>query len=138
MKSNNKQTSKQAIPEATIEFHKEELQAFYKEALASFMSQETPGYSETFYIHVLRYYMPEFMKKTYGKHKMGVGIFTMEGFEYKHYSSKHVIHERSNSRGNFCMRSLKYLTLQYINQKYDVQEEIKSNIKKENKKQSKG
>ena len=123
-------SSKNEIAKAVIELYKTKADQFYTHALASFMSQETSGDRETFHLHALRHYMPTFMKRTYERHKMNVGIFTMEGFEYKNYSSKHAIREHSNRRGNVCMQSLKYLTLQFINRKHNVQEEIKKRKQK--------
>ena len=53
-----------------------------------------------------------------------MGVFTMEGFEYKNYSSKQAIREHSNRRGNVCHQSLKFLTLQFILKHHEVQKEI--------------
>ena len=75
--------------------------------------------------------MPVFLERTHDAHKLGVGVFTMEGFEYKNYSSKHAIREHSNRKGNVCMQSLKYLTLQFITKKAEVNTEI---IKRERRK----
>ena len=68
--------------------------------------------------------MPVFLKRTYEDHKLRVEVFTMEGFEYKNYSSKHAVCEHSNQKGNVCMQILKYMTLQFIFKKADVNKEI--------------
>lgn len=36
---------------------------------------------ETFYFHVLRFYLPKIAKETMEEHQLGLGIFTMQGFE---------------------------------------------------------
>ena len=46
---------------------------------------------ETFYLHTLKHYIPKIMRSTYEKHRLGPAIFTMEGFEYKNYTSKQVM-----------------------------------------------
>ena len=57
------------------------------------MTKKVAGDGETFYLHAMSQYMPVLMKDTYDDHRLGLGIFTMEGFEYKNYSSKHAIRE---------------------------------------------
>ena len=39
------------------------------------------GDLETFYLHVLRWYLPGIIKRVHAKYKLGPGIFTMEAFE---------------------------------------------------------
>ena len=82
------------------------------------------GDSETFYIHKLTKYMHVFLKHTYDDHKLGVGVFTMEGFKYKNYSSKPAVREHSNQKGNVCVQNSKFMTLQFIFKKADVNKEI--------------
>ena len=51
---------------------------------------EEDGHGKTFYMHILRYYIPKIMLKAFQKHDVGPGVFTMEGFEYVNYVSKMV------------------------------------------------
>ena len=46
---------------------------------------------ESFYFHCLRYYVPSIAEITYKRHKVGIGIFTMQGFERRNKESKNVI-----------------------------------------------
>ena len=108
-----------------ITLFKNEAATFFSNAHASFLSHKVQGNEETFYIHALCMYIPKIMRETYDSHMLGVRVFTMEGFEYKNYSSKHAIRGHSNRKGNVCVQSLKYLTLQFINRKYEVLKELK-------------
>ena len=125
-----KNTPKEEIATCVIDFYKQEAELFLTYALASFLSITTTGDSETFYVHSLTKYMPVFLRRTCDDHKLGVGVFTMEGFESKNYSSKHAIREHSNRKGNVCLQSLKYLTLQFVTRHARVQEEIKKRARR--------
>ena len=108
-----------------ITLYKNEVATFFSNAHASFLSHKVQGDGEKFYIHALCMYIPNIMREIYDSHMLGVGVFTMEGFEYKNYSSKHAIREHSNRKGNVCVQSLKYPTLQFINRNYEVLKELK-------------
>ena len=41
------------------------------------------------------------MKETYERHGLGVGVFTMEGFEYKNYSSKQAVKNQTNKKKQY-------------------------------------
>ena len=47
----------------------------------SFMTKRSAGDKETFYLHTMRWYCPNIMKTTYIRNRLGIGIFTMEGYE---------------------------------------------------------
>ena len=60
-------------------------QDFYKHAEKSF----TIGVdNESFYFHVLRFYLPYHAQLTFDRHQMGLGIFSMQGFERRNKESK--------------------------------------------------
>ena len=61
----------------------------YAHGSITFMKRSTEGDAETFYLHVLRFYMPNIIKDTWEKYGLGVGIFTMQGFERRNKESKH-------------------------------------------------
>ena len=69
--------------------------------------------------------MPKIMRTTYARHQIGPAIFTMEGFEYKNYTSKQVMRSRTNRRGVQCMQSLSFMQLLYITSLFCVQHELK-------------
>ena len=46
------------------------------------------GDDETFYMHCLRFYLPMNAKDTFEDHNLGLGIFTMQGYEHQNKKSK--------------------------------------------------
>ena len=46
---------------------------------------------EPFYFHCLCYYLPQLAEITYTRHTLGLGIFTMQGFERRNKESKGMI-----------------------------------------------
>ena len=60
---------------------KNTIRQFYVHAAKSFMTKVDTGDKETFYMHALRHYTMKHAQDTWSKYKLGVGIFTMEGFE---------------------------------------------------------
>ena len=69
--------------------------------------------------------MPHIMRDTYKRHKIGLDIFTMEGFEYKNYTSKQVMRSRTNGRGIQCMQSLRVMQLLFMHDKLVVEHDLK-------------
>ena len=73
--------------------------------------------------------MPTIMRVTYDRHQLGPAIFTMEGFEYKNYTSKQVMRTSTNGHGIQCMQSLRVMQLMYIHSVIDVKQELKIRLK---------
>ena len=120
-------STKKDIAEAIISAYENAARTFYEEGVHSFLTRQTPGDKETFYSHTLFHYMPSIMRTTYERHGLGVGIFTMEGFEYKNFSSKQVVNNRTNGRAqlNITAQSLRVLQLQFDCDVHDVEKEKK-------------
>lgn len=53
------------------------IKIFYELVFVTFMTKTDKGDEETFYLHVLIYYMPEIIKDTWNKYELGIGIYTM-------------------------------------------------------------
>ena len=53
------------------------------------------GNGVTFYFHCLRFYLPQIANITFKRHKLGLGIFTMQGFEQRNKESKNTINRFS-------------------------------------------
>ena len=89
----------------------DKLDSFYKVGGRSFMTKNKahPGDDETFYLHVLRYYLPRIAKSTFEKHQLGLGIFTMQGFERRNKESKNTLKRFSNNKGNVLMQNMRRL-----------------------------
>ena len=98
---------------------------FYKYGIKSLLARRTAGDKETFYTHTLFHYMPKIMKQTYKRHRLGVGVLTMEGFEYKNYSSKQAVNNRTNGQKdtNITVQSLRVPKLQFDCNYFDVKQE---------------
>ena len=52
--------------------------------------QDNSGDDETFYLHVLRFYLPQIATKTLDEMQCGLGIYTMQGFEHRYKQSKNI------------------------------------------------
>ena len=70
----------------------------YEIGANSFLTKSgTTGDDETFYFHVMRFYIPVIAKETFQRHNLGVGIFTMQGFERRNKESKNTMSRFSSS-----------------------------------------
>ena len=85
------------------------IKEFYDAGSRTFLSKKgsSSGTEETFYLHALRYYMPEIVKVTFERHQVGVGIFSMQGFERRNKESKNCMRRFCNHRGNIVVTNLK-------------------------------
>ena len=117
-------TPKEEIAEMVISEYISQVEELYSLGLKSFMSESNQGDRKTFCLHSLWWYFPEIMKLTYKRHGVGIGVYTMEGFEYKNYTSKQVIRTRTNGKVNITMQSLKTLLLIFKNGYHNIEEEI--------------
>ena len=68
--------------------------------MKTYLSDRVEGDHENFYAYALRFYVPDILKKTYNKYGLGLGVYTMEGFESINYMTKRTICNNSNRRGN--------------------------------------
>ena len=91
-----------------ILFFEQNLKKFYDVGSRTFLTKGAEvGKEETFYLHALRYYMPKVVRTTYDRHKLGVGIFSMQGFERRNKESKHCMRNcSSNNKGNSVVNNL--------------------------------
>ena len=84
------------------------LKKFYKLGAESFLTKDVgnKGDNETFYLHVLRFYMPKIAKQTLEKHNLGLGIYTMQGFERRNKESKNALRRFCNGKGDILSPNL--------------------------------
>ena len=94
-----------------VETFERDLKNFYEVGSRTFLSTDgtTNGSQETFYCHVLRYYVPKIVRTTFNRHRLGIGIFTMQGFERRNKESKNCMKRFSNNKGNVIMNNMKRL-----------------------------
>ena len=93
-----------------VDRYEKNVKRLYELGGESFLSRKSnaekdKGYNETFYFHVLRYYLPAIMKDTFEKHHLGIGIFTMQGFERRNKESKLKMTRNSNFKGKNTIRA---------------------------------
>ena len=62
-----------------------------------------------FYWHVLRFCIPQIAKITYDKQCLGIGIFTMQGYERRNKESKNTFRRFNNRKGNVIVQNLERL-----------------------------
>ena len=94
-----------------LEEWENKLDEFYKAGKSTFLTKNpaNPGDDETFYLHVLRFYLPKIAKITLENHSLGLGIWTMQGFERRNKESKHTLRRFSNKKENVLVPNLRRL-----------------------------
>ena len=84
------------------------VQEFYSVGGRTFLTKDgAVGSEETFYCHTLRYYFPPIAHITFERHGLGVGIFTMQGFERRNKESKNCMKRFGNNKGNIVESNMK-------------------------------
>ena len=97
-----------------------DVKAFYSCGSNTFLTKDDTGDLENFYCHVLRFYMPQHARTTWERHKLGLGIFTMQGFERRNKESKNCFRRFTNKKGNFLVSTLRRLWDSFIYEKVAV------------------
>ena len=91
------------------------LKEFYAVGATTFLTKKQIGDDETFYLHCLRYYLPKIVTETFNENNLGIGVFTMQGFERRNKESKNTLKRFSNNNGNIVVSNLKRLYDVYKN-----------------------
>ena len=91
-----------------LEF-KRQLKMFYVHGSLSFLSKKSVGDKETMYMHVLRFYIPHIVDDTWKRFKLGVGFFTMQGFERRNKEAKSAFSNHTNKKGNQVKQCMYHL-----------------------------
>ena len=60
-------------------------------------------------MHCLRFYLPHIAKETLKEHNLGLGVFTMQGFEHQNKISKRVWNRFNNHTKKVLVQNLKRL-----------------------------
>ena len=79
----NNSSSTDDVAQVFSSAYKSAVKQFYDAGIKSFLTSASEGDGETFYVHNITSYMPGILDDIYKKHKLGPGIWSMEGFEYK-------------------------------------------------------
>jgi len=94
----------------------EDTRNFIKNGRLTFLIDEQ---DETFYVHTLCYYMPVHAKITFERHRLGLGIFTMQGFERRNKESKNCIKRFSTGNRNcfsFLVNNMRRLLIAFLHE----------------------
>ena len=86
------------------------LKLFYIIGAKTFFTKSTIGDEENFYSHYLRFYMLHIARELFESHVIGLGIFTMQGFERRNKESKNTFKRFNNRKGNMLVQNLKRLS----------------------------
>ena len=117
-------SSQEEIANAVIERYEELAKELYLYGHESFMTRRIRGDGESFYLHTMRWYIPKMLRKVYDLHKLGIAVFTMEGFEYKNQTSKRMVKTRTNGKGNITKQSMKAMHMLFSGMNHNVKKEL--------------
>ena len=81
----------------------------YEAGKTTVLTNNIIGDLETFYMHVLRFYIPHIAMITFEKYELGVGIYSMQGYERRNKESKNTFRRFNNNKGNVVVPNLKRL-----------------------------
>ena len=73
------------------------------------------GYLETFNAYILSWCTPSVIEIAHEKHKFVPGIFAIEAFEGTNFSTKKILYNKSNHKGNTCFQPIIQLATSYHN-----------------------
>ena len=93
---------------------------FYDAGKINVLTKHSIGNNETFYLHCPRYYLTQTAKETFEEHNLGIGIFTMQGFERRNEKAKNTMKRFSNNKGNVVVANVKKILDVYHNNHYKV------------------
>ena len=97
--------------------------------MQTYLTDLVSGDHDNFYAHALRWYFPQILKRTYSKYGLGLGIYTMEGYEAINYTTKHLICDHTNRWGNACSQTMVQIVMTYMNNDHNIVTEIKGREK---------
>ena len=54
------------------------------------------------------------IEDTWNRHRLGIGVFSMQGFERRNKESKRCIQNNSNNKGNIIIQNLMRLLIDFL------------------------
>ena len=79
-----------------IEQFKKNIDSFVECGIDTYLTSVEMGDDETYYLHALKYHIPNHATQTWEDHTCGIGVFTMQGFERRNKESKNILRKFSN------------------------------------------
>ena len=93
--------------ERDIDTFKGSVKNLYTCGANTFLSTTRKGDRETIFFHALRCYLPTLATETYNNHGVGLGVFSMQGFERRNKESKNTLRRFNNNKGNTLLQNLR-------------------------------
>ena len=87
-----------------------DLKKFYAVGAKTFLTNQVIGDRENFHSHRLRFYLPKIARNLLEEHGVGLGVFTMQGFERRNKESKNTFKRFNNRKGNVLRQNLDRLS----------------------------
>jgi hypothetical protein len=96
-----------------------QVKQFYLYGKDSFLTNRygTIGGAESTYMHILRFNIATFARQCYRDHKLGIGIFSVQGFKRRNKESKFFYEHHTNCKGNIPQQTLSGLDRNYKKRK---------------------
>ena len=88
---------------------KDDMKKFHKHGIDAMFADAVRGDGEAFHCHCAKHCAPRIARVTLDQLSCGVGIWTTQGFEYRHKQSNHAYERKTNGKGNCCKNVLKGL-----------------------------
>ena len=92
--------------EKDIIYFNNNLKIFQKAARQIFYTNTTLGDSKTFYGYVLFCYYPILVERLWKEHRLGIGIFNLQGMERRNKESKNAAKKFYNNKHNVCSQTI--------------------------------
>ena len=94
-----------------VQFFEEMAEEFYEAGKESFLSEGTTiRGKETSYVHILRFVSGPLARLTFERHGVGIGVFTLQGYERRNQESKYIFGRHTNKLYDFVKQILRKLT----------------------------
>jgi len=108
----SKVTNHQLYQSQIINF-KHNLIQFQEAASETIYTNKSIGDSKFFYGHILFYYYPILVNQIWNKHKLGIGIFNLQGMERRNKESKEAARRFYNGKHNVCNQTMNRMFNRY-------------------------
>ena len=92
--------------ERDIVTFKNNLMLYQEAASETILTSYIIGDNESFYSHVLFCYYPQLIDRLWTSHNVGIGIFTLQGFERRNKESKNAARRFYNGKHNVCSQTM--------------------------------
>ena len=94
-----------------VEVFEKNAELFYEAGKKLFLSEGTNiGGNETSYVYILRFVTGPLARLTFNRHGVGIGVFTLQGYERRNQESNYIFVRHTNKLFDFVKQILIQLT----------------------------